>query len=220
MEVKTKFTGNDATLDSPLSSANRQQIEDAANAVLLALRLIRSQPICLYALRFSITNAFLDHVESSLPSDYGSCGRPGGLYKVTSEVVDEVRMLWPQAKKAIHEIATDSEWSLAVTRFGDAYRRTKGDDQLVDYWIALETLFLPEERAPEKGVAAGLAISNYLGESSADRRSLYASVKKSYTLRSRVVHGKTGTRDRDFDLEIDKTAELLRRSMLKRVREL
>jgi hypothetical protein len=236
LEVKTKFASEDATIDSPLSSENRQLIEDAADAVLLALRLVRPHPICVYAHRFNINNAFLDHVESSMVFEYGSCGLPtdrsvitspghvspnlpGDRYVVASDVVEEVRNRWPSTKNAIRAIGSDHEWSLAVTRFSDAYRRSKRDDQLIDYWIALEALFLPKDRVPEMGVAAGLAISHYLGETPQKRRSLFEFVKTSHTLRSEVVHGKTGKRDQQFDSKVKKTRDLLRRSMLKRIGE-
>jgi hypothetical protein len=81
----------------------------------------------------------------------------------------------------------------------NAYRRSKKDDQLIDYWIALEALFLPKERTPEMGVAAGLAISHYLGQTPEERRSHFEAVKASQRLRSDVVHGKTGDPDPQFD---------------------
>ena len=36
---------------------------------------------------------------------------------------------------------------LALRRFEDTYYAQSADDRLVDYWIALEALFLPKQRS-------------------------------------------------------------------------
>lgn len=69
------------------------------------------------------------------------------------------------------------------------------------------------------GVAAGLAVSHYLGLNPSERRSLFQAVRDLHQLRSDVFHAKTHKRDPQFESKVSKTGNLLRWSIRKRLEE-
>lgn len=79
--------------------------------------------------------------------------------------------------------------SRALDRFGFAYERNRAEDRLVDFWIALEALFLKPEEQTELSFRAALRIARFVGESPDDRLATFQGMKESYAARSRVVHG-------------------------------
>jgi hypothetical protein len=84
---------------------------------------------------------------------------------------------------------------VALDRFNYAYERTRPEDKLIDYWVALEALFLRRSEQLELGYRAALRIARFLGEDSGYRVTLFKTMKKSYNARSRVVHGDPLPRD-------------------------
>ena len=76
----------------------------------------------------------------------------------------------------------------AVSRFNLAYERQSDEDKLIDFWVALEGLFLQGEKG-ELSFKGAVRIAHYLGQSPAERWRLYQEAKRSYTVRSKIVHG-------------------------------
>jgi hypothetical protein len=60
---------------------------------------------------------------------------------------------------------------LAVRRFGSTYDRVTDDDRLIDAWIALEALFLPDGNQ-ELTYRAAMRMARFLGADSAERKEL------------------------------------------------
>jgi hypothetical protein len=79
---------------------------------------------------------------------------------------------------------------LALRRFNYAYDRMRPDDKLIDYWIALETLFLPDERRQELSYRASLRVAWYVGQGPSEREEIFRQIRDSYDARSDIVHGK------------------------------
>ena len=76
----------------------------------------------------------------------------------------------------------------AVSRFNLAYERQSDEDKLIDFWVALEGLFLRKEMG-ELSFKGAVRIAHFLGQSTDGRWRLYQEAKKSYTVRSKIVHG-------------------------------
>lgn len=137
-------------------------------------------------------------------------------YIFTPDDVDAITKLWPKAKKAYNK----PELLVARTRFEGSYLRTTLEDMLIDYWIGLEALFLPQDYTREMAEAVALAVSNYLGRTGGNRNSIYEEVINSHKLRGKVVHGKQKQGDAEKLREMTaKTGELLRRSLRQRIEE-
>jgi hypothetical protein len=100
---------------------------------------------------------------------------------------------------------------LALRRFDAAYERTRPEDKLIDYWVALEALFLKRSEQQESTYKAALRIARFLGESPGQRVELFETMKKSYNARSRVVHG--GPPPRDIADTTTFTEEVLRKAL-------
>jgi hypothetical protein len=76
----------------------------------------------------------------------------------------------------------------ALTRFNFAYERKRSADRLIDYWIALEGLFSPDDQR-ELAYRMGLRIAFFLQNDGNLRDRTYKLMLDSYNLRSRYVHG-------------------------------
>jgi len=78
---------------------------------------------------------------------------------------------------------------LAVTRWNSAADRLTEEDRLIDYWVALESLFVPDT-TQELRYRTALRIAAFLGENGLERKQIYEQMKESYDLRSEIVHGR------------------------------
>lgn len=114
---------------------------------------------------------------------------------------------------ALDEVKDTKLLQRAIDRFNFGYDRKRADDKLVDYWMALETLFLGQEEQSELSFKAALRIARYTGATSSDRLAIFAEMKKAYGTRSRIVHGNSVPTD---ITEITAyTEETLRKSLRK-----
>lgn len=89
-----------------------------------------------------------------------------------------------------------------------------GDDDIIDLWIGLEALF--SDGASEITYKAAIRISHYIGQNQVARRFLFETLKESYTVRSRLVHGE---HPRDTRRARQIASEALRLSLLKLLSE-
>lgn len=108
---------------------------------------------------------------------------------------DALRTLWPQLG-ASPNIAMAG---LALRRWEGAMDRLQPADQLVDYWIALESLFTPDSTAELK-FRASLRIAAFLGRNAAEREEIYEALRSSYDCRSSIVHGSTSKKLSKYDV--------------------
>jgi hypothetical protein len=105
------------------------------------------------------------------------------------------RGLGVKARRLIRQLQNGSSSSVktAVDRFNFAYERKVRSHRLVDYWIALESLFLPANEA-ELRFRAALRIAYFLARTPDLRRQVYDNMRESYDLRSWIVHGESRSR--------------------------
>ena len=138
----------------------------------------------------------------------------GKQFLLDENDANHLKKLW----KNVAEGANREKVRLALKRFGDTAERMSAEDKLIDYWIALESLFAPESSS-EIRYRAALRIASYLGEGE-ERSKIYRDVGLSYDFRSAVVHANRG---RLANLEkkatlagiMGRTRGYLRRALLK-----
>ncbi len=127
-------------------------------------------------------------------------------------------ILWRRTKEAL----TEPELAIALSRFEDSYTRSKLEDRLIDYWIALEALFfalIDKEYVGNMGETIASTISYYLGSTASERRSIYAAMISSHKARGHFVHGQRGKAVESLDLVVKKTETYLRQALRKRIKE-
>jgi hypothetical protein len=128
----------------------------------------------------------------------------GGVYEFSLDDTEQAKKLYA----SLNVLEKDPRFSLAVRRFTEAYTKPIGGDRLVDYWIGLESLLLPEEKEGELSFRAALRGSWLLDGDTDQRKKTFAELRKSYGARSAVVHGTQKTPDEALVLS---TEEYLRR---------
>lgn len=105
-----------------------------------------------------------------------------------------------------------SRLDLPVRRWNDAAERGRDDDKLVDYWIALEALFVPEDHGTKKYLAAE-RMCVLLETHRPVREALWRQIVESYDCRSHIMHGQPVGKPRLHE-QATRTREWLRRSII------
>lgn len=117
----------------------------------------------------------------------------------------------------------NNQLATPLTRFDDSYTRSKQEDKLIDYWIALEALFFSliptKEYVSSMGNTVASTIAYYIGKTEQERRSIFAAIIASHKMRGYLVHGQRGTPPENVDLVVKKTENLLRQALRKRIEE-
>lgn len=136
----------------------------------------------------------------------------GSLTKIDKTREQELVALYA---KLGHSLNTDKA-ALALARWNSAGDKLTQEDKLVDYWIALESLFVPETEQ-ELSFRVALRIAAFLGEDGSERRQIYDDIRDSYRLRSKIVRGSASKRKtkRTAAELTDLTRSHLRRTLLK-----
>jgi hypothetical protein len=119
-------------------------------------------------------------------------------------------------------LAADSPpaaFALALRRFTSSYQRVSDEDRLIDYWVAFEALYAPDQTS-ELRFRVSLRIARLLGSTRDDRVSLFAAMRRSYDWRSHIVHGggpPAGKKKRElgpFPQTVAATEDAFRRTLL------
>lgn len=79
-------------------------------------------------------------------------------------------------------------FDLAMRRFAQTYGRWSFEDRLIDYWVAFESLFLPESDLELK-YRAQMRIARFVGDTLEEREAIRKLLGNSYAVRSAIVHG-------------------------------
>jgi len=144
-----------------------------------------------------------------------------GADVVLDDVVESrLSDLWAKAKAAVQSEVLHTP----LTRFADSFTRRRDGDRLLDFWMALESLFLPQDLESELRQTAPVAMGFYLAANEAERREIYDAVMVSYDWRSYLIHGERSPKKRPKEVTLgditDRTYAYLREALRKRVREL
>lgn len=78
--------------------------------------------------------------------------------------------------------------SLAFRRYSLSLEKKSPEDQLLDLWIALESLFVPDGKKGEITYKLRLRMAYYFGATFEERQNIAEFIKKSYNHRSEIVH--------------------------------
>jgi hypothetical protein len=111
-------------------------------------------------------------------------------------------------------------FDLAFRRWTGATDRLDEVDRLIDYWIGMEALFMPEFDA-ELSFRVSLRVAAFLGSTPDEWEKIYKEIRHSYKWRSSVVHGSSTSKKKDLDREgnlretTTKTREYLRLTLLR-----
>lgn len=114
----------------------------------------------------------------------GSADWRPGLHKQIHPT-DAARLA--QAMQHIVDRSAVPGLQLALRRWRESARRGRDDDKLIDYWIGLEALFMPDTSSKIKATVSR-RVSNYTGVG-ATREKIAKELRESYKRRSELVHG-------------------------------
>jgi hypothetical protein len=161
-----------------------------ADHVVLALRLVQPGSISRGG-----TYAYQPHAPGSVSSvpwfdvdEFGAKLSPS-TFKLKSEDVPLFRSIYEGLNRQLSQAA-----EVAFRRFRLADRREHAADRLIDYWIALESLFAKSGETQELRFKFGLRIAHYVGSSRELRLSWFDKMMDAYNVRSKVVHGEGTTK--------------------------
>lgn len=86
------------------------------------------------------------------------------------------------------QVRRDSQVGFALRRWTVAMNRDDPEDQIVDHWIGLESLFAQDSNS-EVRYRASLRLAIFLGQNAPERRRIYGLAKTTYDWRSAIAHG-------------------------------
>jgi len=166
-------------------AAATHQVENIFRKIEKAFRLLKRGAVGILLSRGQ-SFYFLGPGESrtGFPSTFRVHGEPSLKYAFAHPEVEDIKATLPQLER----LDGDPRFELAMRRFMDAYHKPMAGDRLIDYWIALESLILPDGKEGELRYRAALRLAHLL-EVPGKRFETYAKAMKSYKHRSRVVHG-------------------------------
>ncbi|SRR6266496_2001238 len=210
-----------------LTFPDQQAATNIAQAVVLALRLIKANPIGISLYRWEVADQpfwlfqglpFLNQISNLMFHSSNFQHHPaivGDRYVLTQEDAQIMPNLFKKVKKALN----NDKLTTTINRFEDSYTRTKLEDKLIDYWTALEALFFLEDEFQDMGKSLALAASYYLGRTSSERTTIYNDLTRSHTLRSHYIHGERKQTRHPLDEMVTKTGNHLRSALRKRIEE-
>ena len=106
--------------------------------------------------------------------------------------------------------------------FNYAYTRERLEDKLIDYMIAFEGLFIKEKA--ELSYRLSLRVAAFLGENRDEKGKIFTLMRRTYDLRSDIVHGSSYSKNIEINEEklsfeelVSWVEELLRKSIKKSI---
>jgi hypothetical protein len=186
---------------------------------LLALRLLGPGPVTAPWAMLRPPGEFADYLVR-LGASGGLVSQPlrdvhRGRFELTAAEAPALASLYRHLAADSHP----SEFALALRRFTSSYQRVSDEDRLIDYWVAFEALYAPDQTS-ELRFRVSLRIARLLGSTPESRVSLFAAMRRSYDWRSLIVHGggpPGGKKKRDlgpFPQTLAATEDAFRRTLL------
>jgi hypothetical protein len=176
--------------------------------VVLALRLTKSEVVGYRSrLLYGETRPWTPiHVQAGYN---GKNLRHGSRYSLSHMQEAVVRKIWRAI--ASNAVILD-RYSLAIRRFEQTYLDRPQEDQLIDAWVSLESIFMPDGETREATYRLSLRIAYFLGHTAVEREEIDRHANKSYRLRSDIVHGRAHD-PRELKQMLARTSELLRTTL-------
>lgn len=154
-------------------------------------------------MRLTEDREWIEEIENklNLASREGICSIPyvitakANLYGITylKRSLDGPKYMFSEEEQRIFLALLERELpKLAFRRYSLSLEKKSYEDQLLDLWIALESLFVPDGKKGEITYKLRLRMAYYFGDSLKQREKIAQLIKKSYNHRSEIVHsGKT-----------------------------
>jgi len=159
------------------------EVEEKKNRLLTALQLVTERNVHVDFTTKKTASAFRRH---------GGLNQSGmWLNRLTYSTLLDLPEL-NNVKAIYHLLQTSLNvalLNLPIRRFVSASDRISDEDRLIDYWIALESLF--GESGAEISFSISLRIAGFLRETVESRQQVYDEMRHSYSWRSALVHGNT-----------------------------
>ncbi len=156
-----------------------QELEQKAMDLLAVLRLVLDAPVDRIVTATETRTLTSLESQRSVPLTRANMVAPGGA--LTAEDIQTVKSVWNASRQ--HGLL-----ALPLSRVSIAWMRSSHEDRLIDYWVGLESLFL-QGMNDELKFRAAIRIAEFLGATGDERVRYFEQIKKSYDLRSKVVHG-------------------------------
>jgi len=138
-----------------------------------------------------------------------------GSFKLQESEQDDFIEFW-HFFKGINFKALDKNFRIATNRFNSAYERKDPEDRLIDYVIALTSLFSKKMERGLERYRLSMRVALLLESRSEKRKKVRQEILEIYDKRSSVVHGREIKKFQNFtnltDL-VDKAEEYVRRSI-------
>jgi hypothetical protein len=188
-----------------VSGALDTALTRASDAV-SALRLLRRSAVTFEQALLRPLSLSLTEVGSSIQTGNQTWGRP---LKITAPdiAVLQQRMAEPASERS-------GRLALALRQLLAADSKRECGDRVIDCWTGLEALHIPDGSA-ELNYRLSLRLAYALGKDESEREKLFAAAKKSYTLRSQLVHGDPKAATKADADRLDEVEEWLRLSILR-----
>ena len=160
--------------------------------------------------------AFVARTLSCLARGFGTWEGPLPLLGPSAKIEKSQESRLVELYRKVESSPNLTKIKLGLARWNSAGDRLTEEDRLIDYWIALESLFVPETRQRVTHRTAQ-RIAAFLGSDGGERGRIYEQMKESYNLRSEIVHGSIRKRERKLPSGelINVTRSYLRQSLLK-----
>ena len=150
-------------------------------------------------------------ISSSPTSSYSF----GGTLKLQESEEDDFKNFWNFFKGVNFEVI-DKNFRIATGRFNSAYERKDPEDRLIDYVIALTSMFSRKKESGLGRYRLSMRIALLLEKDSEKRKRVRQEILEIYDKRSAIVHGSDVKKFQNFknmgDL-VDKAEEYVRRSL-------
>jgi hypothetical protein len=158
------------------------QYQARLESTLSAMRLLRSGAVGFGFMKYEVEELFGKRMSWTM--GYGGQGNYfGDSYDLREEGLDPLRDILAN----LEHVAKDSRFAIGMSRLMGAYLKPFGGDRLVDYWIALESLMIPDGTT-ELVYRVSLRTARLVADAH-NRRPAYKFLKASYGERSQFVHG-------------------------------
>lgn len=126
-----------------------------------------------------------------------------GRESFNAEEINSFKKIWEKLKQ------TDKRGHISSNRLLYASEKTNSDDKLLDYFVGLESLFLPDSDS-ELNFRLSLRVAKILESDSSRQKEVFNFMKKMYGKRSNIVHGKN---KEIFNEDLQKLETILRKSI-------
>jgi len=196
------------------------QLDQIMQNTILAMRLLKKGNVsgnCVFYILVSETREKFVSVEWSCEGGYRTLERWSfGKYDLS---FDEI----PALKKKLSQIqsidfAEKKRLSLACKRFQRAYEEGDYEDQLIDFMIAFEALFVGKDvRGASKREKISIGCSDLVGETGKEKGYIVSFLSKAYSLRNLVVHAADYKVKDEYEIPrvVSETEDLLRKALNK-----